>query len=87
MSDLERRTKMISLRLSAVEYEFLKAQYRTYGAHNVSDMARLALQRLIDAAPVPLETFAIRLADLQKRVETLESQVALILRPAGSDSR
>jgi hypothetical protein len=36
---------MISLRLSEVEYEDLKSHYRAYGVRNVSELARLALQR------------------------------------------
>lgn len=80
MSDSERRQKMISLRLSQVEYEALKAQYRTHGARNVSDLARQALQRIIGESAEP-DGFAAKLAALDDRVRTLESHVALIVQP------
>ena len=38
---------MITLRLTEEEYEALKTRYRIYGARNISELARLALQRLI----------------------------------------
>jgi hypothetical protein len=50
MADSKRRKKMISLRLSEAEYEVLKKDYRIYGARNVSDLARLALQRIMHGA-------------------------------------
>ena len=53
MSDTDRRRKMISLRLSEVEYEVLKAHYRTYGARNISELARLALHRIMNGAAGP----------------------------------
>ena len=46
MPDSDHRSKMISLRLSEVEYESLKTRYRAYGTRNVSELARLALQRI-----------------------------------------
>ncbi len=47
MHSTDSRQKMISLRLSQVEYEVFKAQYRAAGARNMSELARLALQRLV----------------------------------------
>ena len=47
MSDHKRLSKMISLRLSAEEYEALRTLYPNYGARNVSDFARMAIQRVI----------------------------------------
>ena len=41
------KCKMISLRLSAEEYESLQTVYTTYGARTVSEFARLAMQRVI----------------------------------------
>jgi hypothetical protein len=79
MLDTDRRSKMISLRLSQVEYEALKAQYRTHGARNVSDLARQALQRIISESAEPPDGFAARLAALDDRVRTLESDVSLLL--------
>lgn len=64
---------MISLRLSEVDYELLKTQYRTYGARNVSELARLALQRMMTAPVAPQGDFAAKLAELDDRVNALES--------------
>jgi hypothetical protein len=78
MSDPERKTKMISLRLSDAEYAVLKSQYRTHGARNVSDLARLALQQIIHSLPKPDDKFVPKLADLEDRVHALECQVSLL---------
>jgi hypothetical protein len=75
MSDPDRRKKMISLRLSEVDYETLKKQYRTYGARNVSELARLALQRMMAESPRNQDTVATKLAELEGRVHALESQL------------
>lgn len=51
MSDIDRRKKMISLRLSDEEYEGLRTHYRAYGARNISELARLAVHRVITGTP------------------------------------
>ncbi len=79
MTDIDRRSRMISLRLSEEEYAALKAQYRTRGARNVSDLARLALQRLLEGSDPFHDGFAAKLADLDGRLNSLESQVSLIM--------
>jgi hypothetical protein len=79
MSDPERRRKMISLRLSEMEYEVLKTHYRIYGARNISELARLALQRIITESAGPPDDVAAALAGLDARVHTLESRVSLLL--------
>ena len=79
MPDASRRRKMISLRLSEVEYDVLKARYRVYGARNVSELARLALQRIMTGSAGPPDDFAAKLAELDERVHTLESRVSLVL--------
>jgi hypothetical protein len=82
--NLGHKTKMISLRLSQVEFDFLKTRYESYGTRNVSDLARLAVQRMMQASDysvndIAAELSAVRasLADLKNRVSTLENQVAL----------
>ena len=57
MPDSDHRRKMISLRLSEVEYEVLKTHYRTYGARNISELARLALQRIVTDLARPAGRF------------------------------
>jgi len=70
---------MISLRLSDAEYEVLKMRYRDYGARNVSDLARLALQRIMNGSDGFEESSADKLAKLDDRVRALESRVALMM--------
>jgi hypothetical protein len=83
MSDIDCRTKMISLRLSEEEYEVLKTRYRTYGARNVSDLARLALQRIMAGPAGPQDACAPKLSELDQRVRALESRVLLLLEREG----
>jgi hypothetical protein len=75
MADIDRRSKMISLRLSELEYEALKVQYRMHGARNVSELARLALQRIVNAPARPPDSLATKLSELDERVYALESQL------------
>jgi hypothetical protein len=79
MSDDERKKKMISLRLSDAEYKILKSQYRTHGARNISDLARLALQQIMHASAAPPDKFAVKLAVLEDRVQALESEISLMV--------
>ena len=78
MSDPERKRKMISLRLSDAEYAILKSQYRTHGARNISDLARLALQQIMQSSAQPQDAFVPKLADLEDRVHALQCQVSLL---------
>ena len=78
MSNLERKKKMISLRLSDAEYTILKSQYQTHGARNVSDLARLALQQIMHRAAVPTDSVTLKLADLEDRLRALESEFSLM---------
>jgi hypothetical protein len=72
---------MISLRLSEGEYDVLKARYRAYGARNVSDLARLALEQIMTVSGNPVDDTAAKLAQFEERLRTLESTVALITQP------
>ena len=79
MPDSDHRSRMISLRLSEVEYEVLKTHYRTYGARNISELTRLALQRIVTGPAAPQDGFAAKLSEMDKRIHHIESQVALLL--------
>jgi hypothetical protein len=78
MLDSNPRTKTISLRLSEGEYAVLKTRYRTYGARNVSDLARLALERIMTVAADPQSATVAKLAELDERLQALESSIALL---------
>jgi predicted Ser/Thr protein kinase len=86
MPDSVYRSKMISFRLSQVEYEVLKKEYRTYGARNVSELARLALQRIMNGSAASHDACAAKVAELDDRVHALESQVSFLLGRAGVTS-
>ena len=79
MPDSDCKSRMISLRLSEAEFEVLKTHYRTHGARNISDLARLALQRMMNGSGESQDGFATKLAELDDRVHTLESHVSLLL--------
>ena len=79
MPDSDRRRKMISVRLSEVEYKALKTHYRNHGARNVSELARVALQRIMTGPDASQDPFAEELAKLSDRVRTLESHVSLLV--------
>ena len=86
MLDPDRRKKMISLRLSEEEYELLKARYHSYGARNVSELARQALQHIMTGSlgpmtgsPGPQHNLATQIAELHERVHALEASVSLLL--------
>jgi hypothetical protein len=79
MSDLDRRRKMISLRLSEVDYEVLKTRYRAFGARNVSDLARLALQRMMNGLAAPQGDVTAKLSELNERIHTLEAKMSHLL--------
>jgi hypothetical protein len=78
MSDFDSRKRMISLRISEAEYKALKSCYRTYGARNVSDLTRLALQQIMEQAPNTAD-LSETLAALDERLRRLESHVSLLL--------
>jgi len=75
MPNPDRRTKMISLRLSQTEYDVLKRRYRAYGVRNVSDLARLALQRIISVPPDSTDVLDAKLAEINGRISALETHV------------
>jgi hypothetical protein len=70
---------MITLRLTEEEYEALKNRYRTFGTRNISELARLALQRLITGPAGPEDAWVPKLSDLDQRVRALESVISLLL--------
>ena len=73
---------MISLRLSEPEYEALRKIYRNYGARNVSDFARLAMQRVLGGSPDLDLNIALKVHELDDRLLSLEARVARIFQGA-----
>jgi len=77
-SDINSKNRMISLRLSEAEYQALKTQYRAFGARNVSDMARLALQYIMRESPEAPGSLVDKLAAHDQRLNRVESQLMLL---------
>lgn len=79
MPDQSRKCKMISLRLSEVEYEALRPHYPSHGARNISDFARLAMQRVIGNSHGPESAFGAKIHELDDRLSAVETDIALLL--------
>jgi hypothetical protein len=70
---------MISLRISEEEYAALRHQYSIYGARNVSDLARLALQRVVGHPPAQDADVLAKVQELNQRVSAVEGHLASLL--------
>jgi hypothetical protein len=79
MSDPIRKNRMISLRLSEEEYTLLRARYSSYGARNVSDLARLALDRIMGKPPASDAELAAKVQEMNLRLIAIEQHVAFLL--------
>jgi hypothetical protein len=79
MSDSEVKKKIISLRLSDAEYTILKTQYRTHGARSISDLARLALHQIMQPTATSPDNLALKIAELENRLQAVEIEVSVIL--------
>lgn len=82
MSKPSRKDKMISLRLTAGEYNALYTLYPSYGARNMTELARLALQRVIGNLPASDAELRTTLRDLDHRLTAVEGQLYFL---AGRD--
>lgn len=69
---------MISLRISEAEYKALKSCYRAYGARNVSDLTRIALQQIMEQPPNHADISEV-MAAFHTRLRRLELQVSLLM--------
>lgn len=79
MSAQNRRNRMISLRLSEEEYSTLRAHSSSHGARNVSDLARLALQRVIAQSPALQTELHAKVNELDHRLSEMEAHLANLL--------
>jgi hypothetical protein len=75
MPNIDRKQKMISLRLSEAEYEGLKTHYRNYGVRNISELARLALERIIGESAGAQPSVEDKLLDLERRLVAVERRI------------
>jgi hypothetical protein len=79
MQEVKRKSKMISLRVSAEEYEVFKQHYSSHGARNLSDFARLAMQRITGEAQQAHSGINQKIQEIDGRLVALEARVALLL--------
>jgi hypothetical protein len=79
MPNPHRREKMITLRVSAGEYELLKTRYQSYGVRSVSELTRLALQRILARPNEFQDTLGAKLWELDTRIQDLESKLSLFV--------
>jgi len=69
---------MISLRLTAGEYDALSALYPSYGARNMTELARLALQRVIGNFPGYDGELLLKVRDLDQRLNVVEGKLSFL---------
>lgn len=75
MAVLRRRSKMVSFRLSEQEYEGLISLCTTRGARSLSDLARDAMCRLLDAGNGSGDGVETEIERLHGRMEELDREV------------
>ena len=69
---IESRSRMISFRLTAEEYEKFRELCFTHGVGSISEMARAAINLLLQQpARAPQETLEYRVAELEGRLHML----------------
>jgi hypothetical protein len=73
-----RRSRMISVRVSEAEYIAMRAMSASYGARNISDFARLAVQRAISGSFGSDMAIAGTLRELGTRLNCLEERISLL---------
>ena len=75
MTVLKRRSRMVSFRLSEEEYEGLKHICIAVGARSLSDVARDAVQRLLESGSSPRKDLNAEFEVLTGRMEVLDREV------------
>lgn len=74
MPDSPKLSRTFSLRLSEEEYARLKNAYQTQGARSLAELAREAMQRMIDS-PVKADALNIKVTELDEQVQELARTV------------
>lgn len=83
MTEVKRRSRMISVRLSEEEYTALRQLCLLTGARSVSDLTRDAMRSVLkrvnseDSTGSNLEEFRTGIKNLEKKVEQLEQKIML----------
>jgi hypothetical protein len=83
MTEIKRRSRMISVRLSEEEYAALRHLCSLTGARSVSDLTRDAMRAVVKRASYDeplgssLDEFRAGIKNLEKKVEQLEAMIML----------
>ena len=81
MNTADRKSKMVSFRLSPEEYRQLSAVCSTQGVRSISALARVSIQRFIDvdsSKSTPngqVEDLRLRIRTLEEKLEELAKQM------------
>jgi len=75
MPEKLRQSKMLSLRLSAAEYEIMRTLCEQEGTSNVSEFARIAIRKAISHAVLPENVISSRFRELDARLSAVEDSV------------
>ena len=76
---LERRTHTVSVRLTETEYSHLRELSFSYGMRSVSDMARCALNMLLQQPRRPgQQVTETRIRDIENRVQMITGELKRI---------
>ncbi len=67
---------MISIRVSEGEYAAMQACCTRYGARNLSDFARLAVQQVMSGSIAPDTAVLIKVRELEARVDLVEACIS-----------
>jgi hypothetical protein len=84
MTILNRRSRMISVRLSEEEYADLRLLCSVTGARSVSDLTRDAMRALLNggsresAISIPTSEFRAQMKNLDRRIEQLAADITTL---------
>src|SRR5580658_3926622 len=83
----ESKTRMVSFRLTADEYDRFRELCSTCGTRSVSELARAAINSLLkQPAQVPREALESRVTELEGRVNMLRLEFRKLRQGGGSQS-
>ncbi len=84
---LESRSRMISFRLTAEEYDRFRELCFTHGIRSVSEMARTAINMMLSQpSRAPQEALETRVSELESRLHLLSLEIKKLNQHAGTPS-
>ena len=77
------KNKMVSFRLSDEEYLRMRAYCEVIGAQNLSELARVAMQRFIEAQAQDDNSIYAQVNELRERIREIGAELDRISRQVG----